>query len=286
MSNEIKQVDELRIFSSAFSRSAIFDILKYSDFRHIDWIYRTCNKLDKGSVTYSKYLSFLYSEMAKKYRCEYVYKNELIGYLVREYGSQNTVAYNEFKVGRSIVDIALFNGESKAFEIKTELDSPKRLTKQLEDYQLIFDKCYVVIPEEKIDDYANMVGDSIGILSLSYKRGKISILQQRDARQNKSFDVDIAMTCLRCHEYESIVKDYYGEVPNVPDFQMYDYCLSMMRKIPKDQLKKMFLVELKNRRKNQDLKIPPSFLRQISLSMNLKSTEMTRLMEKLETTII
>ena len=77
---------------------------------------------------YSDLLKKSYSVISKYYRCEYVYKNELIKLLLKKYGTRNSVYFNEFRVGNSIADMVMFNGESKAFEIKTEYDTPRRLS--------------------------------------------------------------------------------------------------------------------------------------------------------------
>ena len=101
----------LRDYSSAFSRNAIHDVIKYHDYSHFNWIYQQYNIKCRGTETsYFELLKKLYSSIAKDYRCEYVYKNELIKYLISQYGTKTTTAYNEFHVGNSIVDIALFNG--------------------------------------------------------------------------------------------------------------------------------------------------------------------------------
>lgn len=50
---------------------------------------------------------------------------------------------NEFRIGASIADTVLINGTNKVFEIKTELDTPERLTTQLQDYYKGFSEVYV-----------------------------------------------------------------------------------------------------------------------------------------------
>ena len=126
-------VDKLRSYSSAFSRSVFSSIIRFSDFTRLDWLSEQYDgELD--DCTYLTYLSYIYKTLSRFYRCEYVYKNEIINQLLlKKYGTKHTVAFNEFKVGDSIVDFAMMNGESKAFEIKTSLDSPRRLKKQMDD---------------------------------------------------------------------------------------------------------------------------------------------------------
>jgi len=276
-------LDVLRSYSSAFSRSAITDIIKYEDYSHLGWLYSEFGSKRKSVASYGEYLKSLYLEMAKNYRCEYIFKNELIGYLIKHYKKTNTVTYNELKVGRSIVDMAVFNGESIAFEIKTEYDTPRRLEKQLDDYLRLFDKCYVVVPEEKASDYIQCIDESIGVMSLSKSRKGITIRTNREAKVNETIDSDLLISCLRTKEYERVVKDYYGNLPEVSGYEMYDKCKEMMREIPNSVLKSMFREMMKQRKASlQSLSDVPMELRQISLSLNLLSKDVSLLLNRLE----
>ena len=149
--------DRLRCYSSVFSRNAFENIISYNDFSRIDWVFQNYDIGTFAGTTYNDYVKYIYGILTEFYRSEYVYKTALIDKFVSELkrtsGLCNAVAFNEFKVGNSIADIAFFNGESKAYEIKSDLDSPKRLCKQMKDYREIFDKCYIVIPKEKYELY-------------------------------------------------------------------------------------------------------------------------------------
>lgn len=278
----------LRDFSSAFSRNAINDIIKYQDYSHINWINKHYNiSINSTSTSYFDLLKFLYSSIAKGYRCEYVYKNELIKYLIAQYGTKETTAYNEFHVGNSIVDIALFNGESKAFEIKTEYDTPRRLGKQLDDYRKVFDKCYVVVPYEKADAYISSIDKSFGIITLERKNGRIYLTLIQDATLNIDLDPELIISCLHIDEYESIVFEWAGTIPNVPKHQLYKECLSIFREIPENTLRKLFVTKIKGRKRNtQILKKTPFMLRQMCLSMNLSSKDIETLINRLSEQIV
>ena len=283
-SKQVKnRLDVLRSYSSAFSRSAIIDIIKYGDYRHLGWLYSEYGSKRDDVTNYGEYLKSLYLEMAKSYRCEYIFKNELVGYIIKHYKKTNTVTYNELRVGKSIVDIAVFNGESSAFEIKTEFDSPRRLEKQLNDYQRIFDKCYVVVPQEKVSDYIQCIDERIGVMSLSKSRKGIAIHTNRNALLNERIDSDLLISCLRTKEYERVVKDSFGDLPDVPSYEMYDKCKEMMRAIPNSVLKSSFCETMKKRKANLDgLADVPNELRQISLSLNLLPKDVSLLLNRLE----
>ena len=96
----------MRSYSSAFTRGTIMDIIRFNDFAHLSWVY---NQYDNDNVrlnSYLDYLKMMYQVLVSNYRCEYVYKNEIIRKLLVNYGTKDTAVFNEFKVGCSIADIA------------------------------------------------------------------------------------------------------------------------------------------------------------------------------------
>ena len=242
-------VERLRSYSSVFSRKVFSDIINYSDFSHLNWLYTTYDQSLKGIESYYDYILYLYKFIAKYYRCEYIYKNEIINQLLlKSYGTKNTIAFNEFKIGNSIVDFAMMNGESKAFEIKTQLDTSRRLFKQMEDYKKVFNKCYIVVASEDIGYYESLIEPTTGIIELYYDRGRIKINEYRQAFTNSELDSDILMGCLRAQEYKNIVYSYDGILPNVCDYEMYDACKKRIKQIPSTKLNDLFLYEIKKRR--------------------------------------
>lgn len=277
------EAGRLRSYSSAFSRNTFQDILRYDDYGHLDWLYHEDKQFhSRKPFTYLDYLQRIYDCMARSYRCEYVYKNEIIHHLIKQYRSESSVVFNEFRVGSSVADLAFFNGESKAFEIKTEFDSDKRLVKQLSDYCRLFDKCYLVIPRESRDRYRGVIGDQIGIVLLSYHRGHISLELDRDAKQNSMVDVGLLMSSCRTGEYESFVIRQFGALPNVPVRLLYSSCRDLLRTLPDEELRSFFIESVKLRRSEIDSLRPlPRCLRQICLSLNLRSSQASALVDKL-----
>lgn len=271
----------LRSFSSAFTRSTFCDIIHYNDYSYLDWLIERYDIKLRGDGSYYSFLKTIYSQMAREYRCEYVYKNELIHELIKKYGTKSTSIYNEFRVGESIADIAFFNGESKAFEIKTQYDSSKRLNKQLHSYSRVFDKCYVVIPEERLFDYYEP-DDKTGIILLKRVNGRMILEEFREAKQNDVYDAALLMSCLRTIEYEKLLIDSFGSLPEATPGQLYKTCCEQICKLPTDVLSNFFITAVKARKDNAKViyKMPHA-LRQICLALNLNSKKSEILLEKL-----
>jgi len=275
--------ERLRSYSSVFSRKVFSDIISYSDFSHLNWLYSTYDQSLKDVESYYDYIRYLYKYIAKCYRCEYVYKNEIINQLLLKiYGTKNTIAFNEFRVGNSIVDFAMMNGESKAFEIKTQFDTSRRLSKQIEDYKKVFNKCYIVVASEDIVYYEKLVEPTTGIIELYYDRGRIKINEYRKAVTNSELDSDILMGCLRTQEYKNIVLSNDGSLPIVSEFEMYDACKARIKHIPPKKLNELFLHEIKKRKSvTSRLHKVSKELRQICLSLNLSEKERIELTNQL-----
>jgi len=161
-------LNKMRCYSSVFSSTSFLWLLQCDDYSFIDSkILRYDLSLVGRSIeTYYDYIRYIYNELRKWYRNEYIYKNTFLNeLLLKSYGIKDTVAINEFRVSGSIADTVLFNGTSKAFEIKTELDSDKRLSGQLSDYSKIFNQCYIITHESLVDKYLK-ADDSSGIIEM------------------------------------------------------------------------------------------------------------------------
>jgi hypothetical protein len=283
--DSIRNMMMLRNLSSAFSRRAFTDMLEYDDFSHLKWLHsKYCYPC---GMTCSEMLGKIYSSIARGYRCEYVYKNELIKMLLKRYGSRNSVFFSEFRVGKTIADMVMFNGESKAFEIKTEYDSPQRLRNQLASYRNLFDKCFIVVPESLCDYYKEFIDDAVGIILLDANKERLSLSEYRPAVKNLSFNPRLMMSCLRTSEYKGIASALGYDVESVPGYELFSYCSDVISQSDYAVVKSLFLQEIKKRKNNtSQLRRYPMHLRQMMLSLNLPSSKADKLIEKLNSNTI
>jgi hypothetical protein len=275
--NHIQQAEawKNKRYSSIFTRSNFSRLLKNNDYSLLNSVIKEydIDKIGNKIDTYEDYLKYTYKFMIKKYRNEYVYKNSLINLILKKYGTKNTVAFNEFRVGNSIADIVMFNGISRAFEIKTELDTDKRLKSQLADYKRIFKQSFIVIHESLIDKYKD-IDNEIGIIVLSINRGNVKLDILREAENNYIIDPYILIRSLRAEEYKDLIKRYYGYLPSMNAFSAFKICEKMILNIPSSELHQLFTLEMKHRKTN--MKLMPeynSYLRQMCLSMHISKKE-------------
>lgn len=277
-------LNQMRSYASIFSSTYFSKLLQNDDYAFIDAKINLYDqsKIGKGINTYYDYIKYVYSELSKQYRNEYVYKNTFINeLLIKKYGVKNTIAINEFRVGESIADIVLFNGTSKAFEIKTELDSKKRLNGQLSDYRKIFKESYIVTHEALVDMYLKE-DESIGVISLETSSKSFKMIEIRPAKINSEISPEAIIRSIRTNEYKNIVKEYYGALPKMNSFNMFDICFDLIKEIPNENLNTLFIEELKKRKSNT-VNINSFFkeLRQLGLAMNIDEKTHHNLLIKL-----
>jgi len=283
-----KNLTRMRSYSSIFSSTSFSKLLRYDDYSFIDSKIERYDqpKIGKTINTYYDYIRYVYRELRKQYRNEYIYKNTFINEMLLDtYGVKDTVAINEFRVGSSIADIVLFNGTSKAFEIKTELDSDMRLDGQIADYTKIFQQCYIVTHATLVDKYLK-TDESIGIIELIENPRSLRMREIRPAQENKQLDPETVIRSIRTNEYKNIVKQYYGELPVMNSFNMFDICTDLIKQIPSDNLNSLFIEEIKKRKSNTG--IIHSFykeIRQLGLAMGLDNKTYQQLFAKINEVI-
>ncbi len=262
-----------RIYSSLFSRRVVSEVLK-GQYTSIDKI---CDFFEdnKEQRTYFEYFTYLYHFMMRYYRCEYVFKNEVINkILLRHFTNQDTISFSEFHVDQSIADLVMFNGISRAYEIKTDYDSDKRLIHQLTDYNKLFDKCYLVTSSDGYKKYAKELPDNIGIITFEYKGNSLVHHIVKEAELNDVIDIPTLMRSIRAVEYKSIVKDLYGSLPVVSEFDMFEECEKLLANADNRKVRASFMRVIKQRKTNtQSLKQFDHCFRQLGVATNMTLNE-------------
>ena len=277
--------NQLRDFSTLFSRSEVNRWLK-GDFNSIDIKLERYNLIDKNKGnSYLKFLRNTYHILEKNYPNEYVLKNEFLNkWLKKELGTNNSAIFNEFRIGKAIADLAMFNGISKVFEIKTILDKEYRLSNQIQEYRKIFNEVYIIVPDVLLTKYSNY-DESIGIITFDSNSKKFKIVQR--AKRNKELNPETLMEVLHTKEYLEITEEYYEQLPQMNSFNQFEICKGLISKIPQKELNDLFLSKMKKRKINNHFfnKVNNEF-NQICLSLNLKKEERDNLINSLKTNTI
>lgn len=277
-------IEQLRDYSTLFLRN---EAVKWfnGDFGELN---KSINRYDKyffkREETYLKYLRYVYRVLRRDYPFEYIYKNEFLNqWIINELGNSDSLVFNEFRIGKAIADIVVFNGTSKVFEIKTGLDTDYRLSHQINEYGKLFNEIYLIVPEDQVVKYLKC-NDKVGVLSYSTLNNDFSLVRKSFVQDCPDFS--IIMKVLHTKEYKEVVNQYYGDLPVMSDFTQFELCKDLISKIPSIELNHLFVNTLKKRKANNLFfnKLNSEF-NQISLSLNLNKIEKNNLINNLNTKI-
>jgi hypothetical protein len=280
------QINQLRDYSSLFSRREALSWLKM-DFTSINYKIESYdeNWLKHQNSTYLDYLKYIYSILADSYQNEYILKNEFLNtWLIKELGETNSQIFSEFRVGNSIADLAMFNGCSKIFEIKTELDSDSRLTLQLHNYKKAFNQIFIIIPKSKLYIYEKQEA-SIGIITYDPKSDNTFSLH-RNASADFEIEPSTIMAILHTDEYKTIVRKHYGYLPQMTSFNQYNVCSKLIYEIQSNELNRLFIDAMKKRSSSNALssRYYKEF-NQLFLALRMNRNSKNKMIESLKTTI-
>ena len=257
-----------------FSRSSVKEWMK-GNLSSIDYKIERYdeNWYSKTKTTYVDYLKFVYSVLENQYQNEYVLKNSFLNdWLIKELGETDSELYSEFRIGSAIADLVMFNGTSRAFEIKTELDSDKRLNSQLDQYRKVFNEIFLIVPVSKLEEYETY-DSGVGIICFDISSPKrFHII--RSATKNTNIDAEALMHVFHTREYKEIVTQHYGRLPEVTSFNQFKVCSDLIAQIPQNELNQLFINKMKNRAENYGLSV--RYFREfnqlsLALRMNMKN---------------
>lgn len=282
----VNSINQLRDFSSLFSRSEAMNWFK-EDFESVNVKLARYQILEKyKGKTYLCVLKETYKVLRENYPNEYILKNEFLNqWLRKSLGTQNSVIFNEFRLGKAIADLAMFNGNSKVFEIKTILDKEYRLSNQILEYKKIFNEVYVIVPLELTDKYIEF-DKEIGIIAYDIKSKCFEPI--RESCKSESIDVNVLMQVLHTNEYLYLAKSFYRDaLPQMTSFNQFNLCKELFKNIPQKYLNDMFILLMKKRKIHNDFFNKRNIeFNQICLSLNLSKFERNSMLNKLQTNIL
>lgn len=240
-------IQRRRILAQLFTRP-VFSLLSKTDGAQAALSFLTAAGVASrlGNQSAASIFEAAFAELNDGYRNEYIYKATLANRIVfGKHNPKTTSMQVELPVGRSIVDVAVFNGTSTAYEIKTEFDTPKRLLSQSSDYLRAFDHVYVVTHPHLAERYASLVDDRVGIAAIT---GRNSIRVLRSAADNAGhIDARAVFRMLRRSEYIDAVESIFGKLPSIPNGLIFKHCEELFKTLPSEQAHKLFVSALRRR---------------------------------------
>jgi hypothetical protein len=204
-----------RLFSSAVVRelartgrsSVLARVTQQSDL---------CRSLPEATPLHSVFDSAFALLRKEGFRHEYIYKAALTNrILLGTHSLQTASLLNEFRVGSYKADLAILNGTSTVYEVKSELDSLDRLHRQIDSYMRVFSRVYVIAAEHHVDAVRESAPPEVGILRLN-SRYQISTLRESIERPEWLSSAAI-FDSIRTAEARMILENLGVEFPVVPN---------------------------------------------------------------------
>lgn len=262
-----------RIFSSSdIERLANGDIEHVADVAHayIDSL--------PESFTPADVYETCYRDISKNYRFEYFFKNVVANkILLGRHRMSNATLVSEFRVGNNKADCVVLNGSSVCYEIKTDLDNFSRLNDQLQAYERVFDKTYVVVSENHRKYALSNVNEDVGVIVLTARN---TLSEVRGAKLVcEDVDASMLIRSLRQPEYISMACQIEAMPCGISNTEIFSWCESVFIKAGSNLLRSAFCRTLKSTRganKDFSLSLPRSLL-MASLSINLSESKKANL---------
>lgn len=208
----------------------------------------------------------------KHYRCEYIYKSELYGKIKKESNKKmKNGILTEVKSGKSVADLLWLNGTSIAYEIKTEIDTNRRLNDQINSYHELFKQTVVVSYEKNLETIMPSLPEHVGIMYLN-KRGILKV-HKEPTEFLSDLKPESMFLSLRRNEYESIIQEAYGYVPAVSDAYIYNECFALFKALNSLEAHDLMVKQLKQR---SHIKMMDTFMWPKSLSFLLERGSLKR----------
>lgn len=275
--------DFLPIYAKFFSRSVILEFLYKREPKHITSTIKNSNAIapDKAAkIQYKELFDMVYQQISTRYPCEYVYKNvALFHEILSTKHNDDAKLLTEVAVGNSKADIVVVNGTTTVYEIKTELDTLRRLENQLEDYIRVFDRINVLTCKNKLNGILEILNSRlefavIGICIFEETASGIEIVTYKDSQSNlNNIDNLSVYDTINYSEF----RKYYPEIVK-EDFVSF----------AKVETHKIFSDIIRTRAKDQDfLQHMPDSLKMVgSVMQKLSRKDKSKLIQKLENYVV
>lgn len=164
-------------------------------------------------------------------------------------GDEDTRIVNEMGIenGASRVDVAVINGILHGYELKSESDNLKRLPRQVEYYNRLFERMTIVVDTKYINDVKNIVPSWWGIVTI--KKNKNGLRQIRKGRKVSYQNEETLLNLLWKEDLNTLV-DVLGYPKNFKLKRKHELYQIFIADNRKDIIKKYIYDVLKKRAYN------------------------------------
>jgi len=180
---------------------------------------------------YTKYElhSLINAILTKKYKGEGMLKAKLVELFV----NKNVTAAFEIRVNNSRVDFLKVNGDTVSYEIKSGIDNLTKLSKQVSDYEKVFEFNYIVIDERHYTAALKLIPNPYGIYVLRNNK----LIEDKKASLNTNLDSLIQLSLFTKKELQQSFKGIPADFNCIQEI----YSKEEINAVFKQMLKKRYL---------------------------------------------
>ena len=198
------------------------------------------NQISQSSFDSNKNIRDQYNnEILKDFLNESVIKAAFVEKFSFKKTKSSTVTVFELNTGSSRADICMLNGKSMVFEIKTEYDTFYRLEGQIADYKRAYQYLNLIIPQSKLEEAYRITDESIGIITYSKVKGKITFNIDREPFPNQSYD--------SLFQLEQLTKKQLTSILCTPELSKDEMIQKIIELHTKDQINRYFIDLMKEK---------------------------------------
>ena len=217
------EISQLSATSRLFSASVVKELARkgksplfsrlVKDSTLLDYIHQSALVRDLFDVAFSLLKK-------KNFRHEYIYKAAITHkILLGTHSLQTSVMLNEFRTGISKADVAILNGTTTVYEIKSERDSLARLPQQVASYREVFANVNIITGQNHLDAVIDTVSSDVGVLLLT-DRFQISTIRKALNIPERTNPLAV-FDSIQLSEAKKILKLMGMDIPKVPNTQMH-----------------------------------------------------------------
>jgi hypothetical protein len=229
-----------------------------------------------------------YVGMAKTYRSEYYYKNNIVSKIIFGRHSPRTAsALIEAQVGDSIADVVVLNGTTTAYEVKSEFDNLSRAARQLRDYSRCFEHVYLVVPEASAAYTLCEVPTHVGVISVR-RNGSQTTVRASSSNMGR-IEIEPLYNLLRTGEAIAALNCAIGYEVDVARGDIWSRCRDLFCQLPVEAAHEITLQQLRSRGQRRGAIAThssfPHSLRALAYATHLTSTGRRTALERLASPI-
>lgn len=199
ISSHINQINESAV--SALARS--YNVLDYPK-SLINVLNATVPGISFDTFSKLELHSIINQILTKKYKGEAALKAKLVEMFIEK---KVTAAF-EIKVNNSRVDFLKVNGDTVSYEIKSRIDNLSKLSKQVSDYEKVFEYNFIVIDETHYKAALKLIPNHYGIYVLE----KNKLQQLKPATLNNHLNTNIQLGLFTKRELEQTFKSVKPDI--------------------------------------------------------------------------